>query len=173
MNITVFEKTHRIGGRTLTVAAFDNPLEPVELGASIFIKENHILLNATRDFELAVKEPESGSAEVLGIWNGEEFLFTQNENSYGWWNYAKLFWKYGMAPYKAQKLIKSTVANFLQLYQEPHFPFESLTQRALELGLLDITTVTGAEFLASHDVRALKSTTLLILTATDLRALRQ
>ncbi len=152
VNITVFEKTDRIGGRTLTVNAFDNPLEPVELGASIFVKENHILYNATRDFDLAVKEPETSSGEVLGIWNGEEFLYTQSDNSWGWWNLAKLFWKYGMAPYKAQKLVKSTVATFLQLYEAPNFPFKSLTERALELGLLDFTTIAGKEFLAKHDV---------------------
>lgn len=111
------------------------------------------MFNATRDFDLAVQEPDSGSGEVLGIWNGEEFLYTQSDKSWGWWNLAKLFWKYGMAPYNAQKLVKSTVATFLKLYEAPHFPFRSLTQRAFELGLLDITTVTGSEFLAKHEVR--------------------
>ncbi|EGY22549.1 hypothetical protein VD0002_g7274 [Verticillium dahliae] len=152
VNITVFERTDRIGGRTLTVNAYDSPSEPIELGASIFVDANYILINATRDFNLALKDPESGSGETLGIWDGEKFVFTQDDRSWGWWNLAKLFWKYGTAPYKAQNLVKSTVAAFLQIYEAPHFPFQSLTQVAQDLGLLKITGITGTQFLAKNDI---------------------
>lgn len=152
MNITVFEKTDRIGGRTLTVEAYNNPLEPVELGASIFIEANHIMYNASLNFGLPLKEPESGSDGFLGIWDGEKFVFTQDDSSWEWWNLAKLFWKYGTAPYKAQKLVQSTVSTFLQLYEKPHFPFRSLTQRVFELDLLKATSVTGEQFLVNNDV---------------------
>jgi prenylcysteine oxidase / farnesylcysteine lyase len=43
VNLTVFEKTERVGGRSLTVNVYDNPLEPTELGAAVFIEKNHIL----------------------------------------------------------------------------------------------------------------------------------
>ncbi|KAK2004002.1 prenylcysteine oxidase [Colletotrichum falcatum] len=152
VNITVFEKTGRIGGRTLTVDAYNNPLEPVELGASIFIEANHIMYNASLNFGLPLKEPESGSDGFLGIWDGEKFVFTQDDSSWNWWNLAKLFWKYGTAPYKAQKLVQSTVATFLQLYERPHFPFRSLTQRAFELDLLKATSATGEHELFAHDI---------------------
>ncbi|KAK2735096.1 prenylcysteine oxidase [Colletotrichum kahawae] len=152
VNITVFEKTNHIGGRTLTVEAYDNPLEQVELGASIFIEANQILYNASRRFGLPLKEPESGSDGFLGIWDGEQFVYTQDDSSWQWWNLAKLFWKYGLAPYKAQKLVQSTIDTFLQLYEAPHFPFRSLTQRAFELDLLKATSVTGKEFLANNDI---------------------
>ncbi|KAF6828570.1 prenylcysteine oxidase [Colletotrichum plurivorum] len=157
VNITVFEKTDHIGGRTLTVDAYNNPLEPVELGASIFIEANHILYNASRRFGLPLKEPESGSDGFLGIWDGEKFVYTQDDSSWEWWNLAKLFWKYGLAPYKAQKLVQSTVATFLQLYEAPHFPFRSLTQRTFELDLLKATSVTGDQFLANNDIGELFS----------------
>ncbi|KAM0634131.1 hypothetical protein ACHAPW_002673 [Verticillium nonalfalfae] len=152
VNITVFERTDRIGGRTLTVNAYDSPSEPIELGASIFVDANYILINATREFNLALKDPESGSGETLGIWDGEKFVFIQDDRSWGWWNLAKLFWKYGTAPYKAQNLVKSTVAAFLQIYEAPHFPFQSLTQVAQDLGLLKITGITGTQFLAENEV---------------------
>ncbi|OBR16213.1 Prenylcysteine oxidase [Colletotrichum higginsianum IMI 349063] len=152
VNITVFEKTDRIGGRTLTVEAYNNPLEPVELGASIFIEANHIMYNASLNFGLPLKEPESGSDGFLGIWDGEKFVFTQDDSSWEWWNLAKLFWKYGTAPYKAQKLVQSTVSTFLQLYEKPHFPFRSLTQRVFELDLLKATSVTGEQFLVNNDI---------------------
>ncbi|KAF4854323.1 Farnesylcysteine lyase [Colletotrichum siamense] len=157
VNITVFEKTNHIGGRTLTVEAYDNPLEQVELGASIFIEANQILYNASRRFGLPLMEPESGSDGFLGIWDGEQFVYTQDDSSWQWWNLAKLFWKYGLAPYKAQKLVQSTVDTFLQLYEAPHFPFRSLTQRAFELDLLKATSVTGKEFLANNDIGELFS----------------
>ncbi|KAK2064398.1 prenylcysteine oxidase [Colletotrichum caudatum] len=155
VNITVFEKTDRIGGRTLTVDAYSNPLEPVELGASIFIEANHIMYNASLNFGLPLKEPESGSDGFLGIWDGEQFVFTQDDSSWNWWNLAKLFWKYGTAPYKAQKLVQSTVATFLQLYEKPHFPFRSLTQRVFELDLLKATSITGEQFLADNEISEL------------------
>ncbi|KAI3551390.1 prenylcysteine oxidase [Colletotrichum abscissum] len=157
VNITVFEKTDRVGGRTLTVDAYGNPLEPVELGASIFIEANHIIYNASINFGLPLKEPESGSDGFLGIWDGEKFVFSQDDSSWNWWNLAKLFWKYGTAPYKAQKLVQSTVATFLQLYEKPHFPFRSLTQRVFELDLLKATSVTGEQFLANNDISELFS----------------
>ncbi|TDZ21796.1 Farnesylcysteine lyase [Colletotrichum orbiculare MAFF 240422] len=157
VNITIFEKTDHIGGRTLTVDAYDNPLERVELGASIFIEANYILYNASQQFGLPLKEPESGSDGFLGIWDGDQFVYTQDDTSWEWWNLAKLFWKYGLAPYKAQKLVQATVATFLKLYEEPYFPFRSLTQRAFELDLLKATSVTGDQFLANNEIGELFS----------------
>ncbi|GJC77524.1 farnesylcysteine lyase [Colletotrichum liriopes] len=140
VNITVFEKTDRIGGRTLTVEAYNNPLEPVELGASIFIEANHILYNASLNFGLPLKAPESGSdgflgRQLLGVVEPGQALLEV-------WH----------GPYKAQKLVQSTVATFLQLYEKPHFPFRSLTQRVFELDLLKATSVTGEQFLANNEI---------------------
>src|SRR5262249_41650272 len=87
INVTVFEKNERVGGRTLTVNVFDDPNEPVELGASIFVKLNTILFNATQEFELPVKEPGPVGPGLLGVWDGKEFVYTQDENSWSWWNY--------------------------------------------------------------------------------------
>ncbi|ROT37954.1 prenylcysteine oxidase [Sodiomyces alkalinus F11] len=152
VNISVFEKTGRVGGRTLTVNAYDEPLEAVELGASIFVEINQILFNATQEFNLALREPDSAAEDLLGIWNGDNFVFTQDSQSSGWWNLAKLFWRYGMAPYKTQKLVQSTLQTFMNLYEEPYFPFVSLTQTLGELDLLKITGVTGAQFLAENEI---------------------
>ncbi|KAK0254080.1 hypothetical protein LTR91_006334 [Friedmanniomyces endolithicus] len=46
VNITVFERNDYIGGRSTTVDVYDDPMNPVELGASIFVKANHILESA-------------------------------------------------------------------------------------------------------------------------------
>ncbi|KAJ2902895.1 prenylcysteine oxidase [Zalerion maritima] len=154
VNITLFEKEDRIGGRTLTVPAYGDG-EPVELGASIFIEMNHIMYNATQEFGLTPTAPGSGDDDAggaLGIWDGGQFVFTMDEGSSRWWNLAKLFWKYGMAPYKTQKVMESTVGSFLQMYSRPHFPFKSLTEVAMNLGLTEITGSTGEQFLKSHSI---------------------
>ncbi|KAI1385691.1 prenylcysteine oxidase [Hypoxylon trugodes] len=150
VNITIFEKTNHIGGRTLTVDVYDDPLNPVELGASIFVEVNYILYNATRDFNLPLTDPGTDENGLLGVWDGENFVYTQDSESWGWWNLAKLFWKYGSAPYYTHRLVQDTVGTFLKLYQAPYFPFRSLSTRAFELGLVRVTGLTGQQFLAEN-----------------------
>ena len=152
MNITVFEKAASVGGRARIVHVFDNPAEPVELGASIFVEANHILWNATRDFNLTKRDPDYDENGILAVWDGEQLIFQQSYQSWNWWNLAKLFWKYGLAPYRTQKLVEQTAAKFMNLYQEPNFPFRSLTTRAYELGLTNITGQTGEQYLSQNKV---------------------
>ncbi|KAK8084551.1 Farnesylcysteine lyase [Apiospora hydei] len=150
VNITIFERSSRVGGRTLTVNAHDNPLSPVELGASIFVRVNHILWNATDDFNLVRIDPGVDEKGLFGIWDGDSFVYTQDSESWGWWSLAKLFWKYGTAPYHVNNLVQQTVGTFLKLYEKPYFPFRSLTTRAFELDLVKVTGVTGTQFLAAN-----------------------
>lgn len=154
INITIFEKTEHIGGRTLTVDAFGDELQPIELGASIFVTVNQIMYNATIEFGLSTKDPHDIiDGSITAIWDGQRFVFETAEGSSWWWDAAKMFWKYGLAPYRAVKLVKQVVSRFMQLYEEPQFPFRSLTQRAYELGLEQITGVTGEQFLAANKVK--------------------
>jgi len=153
VNITVFEKTDRIGGRTLTINPFGNSSQSVELGASIFIKKNHIMYDALREFGLEPRDPDVGSDPELGIWDGDSFVFQINENHSFWWNAGKVFLKYGfLAPRRTQKLVETTINKFLKLYDAPFFPFRSLSQRAYELDLVETTGVTGEQLLKANKV---------------------
>lgn len=58
-----------------------------------------------------------------------------------------------MSPYRAVNLVKEVVGKFLKLYEQPYFPFRSLTARTYELGLVGITGVTGEQFLAQNKVK--------------------
>jgi len=146
----VFERASYVGGRSTTVNAYDNSSYPVELGASIFVEVNTILKNSTDRFGLKPRDSETEDIEILGIWNGKEFVYTQKGDS--WWNLAKLFWKYGLAPYRTQRLMKSVVGKFRKLYETPFFPFRSLSDRAQDLDLLSVTSVTGEQLLAANKV---------------------
>ncbi|KAF2177414.1 Prenylcysteine oxidase [Zopfia rhizophila CBS 207.26] len=153
-NITVFESSSHVGGRSTTVNAWSDPNTPIELGASIFVEVNHILVSAARDFNLSTSShsrPHVSGQPELGIWNGEEFILTTGAEN-GWWDKAKLLWRYGWAPIKTNSLMKDTVGKFLKMYEEPIFPFKSLSDTAEELGLTEITASTGEQFLKEKGV---------------------
>ncbi|KAJ5174809.1 uncharacterized protein N7482_000686 [Penicillium canariense] len=160
LNVTVFERASYIGGRSTTVNVFDHPAYPIELGASIFVQVNHNLVNASRDLGLTVRTADHGrpreTEESIGIWDGTQFVFTI-KNSYSWWNIARLFWRYGMAPLRTQNLMKSVVGKFLRLYEAPVFPFQSLSEAAAAVELLNVTSSTGSEFLSANQISSLFS----------------
>ncbi|PYH98287.1 Prenylcysteine oxidase [Aspergillus ellipticus CBS 707.79] len=155
VNITVFERSSYVGGRSTTANVFDNPANAIELGASIFVDVNYHLVNASKELGLRVtganyarpKETE----DTLGVWDGEQFAFVMKDGS-NWWNIAKLIWKYGWAPVRSYRLMKSTVNKFLEIYEEPIFPFQSLTLAAEAVGLLNTTSVSGEFFLQKNSI---------------------
>ncbi|KAL4962405.1 putative prenylcysteine lyase [Aspergillus stella-maris] len=154
VNITVFERAPYVGGRSTTVNVFDDPAYPIELGASIFVKVNYNLVNASRELGLNVRGASYErpmEAETLGVWDGKDFVFVM-EDSGSWWTIAKLLWRYGLAPIRTRNLMQTTVNKFLQLYNEPLFPFKSLTAAAEAVGLLDATSTPGATFLEKNSV---------------------
>jgi prenylcysteine oxidase/farnesylcysteine lyase len=87
----------------------------------------------------------------LGVWNGQEFvLVTRRED--GWWDKAKLLWKYGTAPLWTNRLMKSAVGKFLTMYDEPVFPWKSLSEVVEQVGLLEATGVTGEQYLKANGI---------------------
>ncbi|KAL1595613.1 hypothetical protein SLS59_008251 [Nothophoma quercina] len=155
-NITVFERNSYIGGRTTTVDAWSEPTVPIELGGSIFVDVNHILVNATRDFNLSIASQEDSLATRLdlpdlGIWDGKQFVLVTREED-GWWDKARLLWRYGLAPLKTNRLMKSAVGRFLGMYEEPVFPWKSMGEILESQGLLEITGVTGEQYLKANGI---------------------
>ncbi|KAH7394146.1 prenylcysteine oxidase-like protein 1 precursor [Phaeosphaeria sp. MPI-PUGE-AT-0046c] len=156
VNISVFERNAYIGGRTTTVNVWDDPTFPVELGGSIFVEVNHIMVEAMERFRL---DPASlGEVDVegiampeLGVWNGEEFVLVTTKED-GWWDKAKLLWRYGAAPLWTNRLMKSAVGKFLTMYDEPVFPWKSLSEVVEKVGLLEATGVTGEQYLKTNGI---------------------
>lgn len=133
--------------------AYDDPLEPVELGGSIFVDVNTILKNASETLGLKIRRSETRAGDLLGIWNGAEFVYTSKDDGWQWWDIAKLIWKYGLSPIRTHRLMKSTIGKFMKLYEPPFFPFRSLSERAMELDLTSITSKTGEQLLEENSVR--------------------
>lgn len=148
----MFERSSYVGGRSRTVNAYDDPLSPVELGASIFVEVNEILKNASELFHLKPRKSESEDTEILGIWDGSKFVYTQKDSGWYWFDVAKLIWKYGLAPIRTQRLMKTIVGRFRQLYGHPYFPFRSLSAAAVDLDLVSVTSITGEQLLSANSV---------------------
>jgi prenylcysteine oxidase/farnesylcysteine lyase len=131
-----------------------DPEAVIELGASIFVQINHILVNATKRYNLSTTDFDSPITKgpLLGIYNGEEFIFTQNAGTWGYWDIAKLIWRYGLAPIKTQRLMNSVVGKFLEMYEKPSFPFASLTQEVYAKGLKDVVASTGEQWLKENGI---------------------
>ena len=149
VNITIFERESYIGGRSTTVNAYEDPGQPVELGASLFVEVNQNLVNAVKSFNLSTTAfggRREEDVDVLGIWNGQEFVFTQTMSSStwrGWWNNALVLWRYGLSAIRAVRMMQDKVGRFLRLYDYPYFPFPSLSQVVADLNLTHTTSVTG------------------------------
>ncbi|KAL3413568.1 Prenylcysteine lyase-domain-containing protein [Aspergillus fumigatus] len=157
VDITVYERNSYIGGRSTTVNALDDPKYPVELGASIFVSVNYNLVNASKELGLAVRSADQArpreSDDTIGVWDGEQFVLVL-QDTYSWWNIAKLLWRYGLSPIRTQNLMRSTVNKFLRLYDSPYFPFRSLTSAAAAVDLLNTTAVPGEAFLQDGGISA-------------------
>ena len=163
MNISVYERSDYVGGRSTTVNVYGDPLEPVELGASIFVQVNRNLVNAVNEFSLSTRGDNGAHPDdppkILGIWNGKEFVFTQNDDDSDWLSAAKIIWKYGILNvWRTQSLMKKTVGSFLQMYEKPVFPFRSLSETAYDLGLNLITARTGSKYLEDNGIHSPFST---------------
>ncbi|KAL1959815.1 hypothetical protein VTO42DRAFT_960 [Malbranchea cinnamomea] len=156
INITVFERANYIGGRSTTVNVFDDPTQPIELGASIFVEVNTNLMKAAKRHNLKFKgagdDTPDEATDTLGIWDGSEFVFRQKNATFRWWNIVKVLWKYGWSPMRTQSLMKSTVEKFLKMYKWPYFPFKSLSEVAVSTGLVEAAWATGAEFLKENHI---------------------
>lgn len=154
VEIDIYEKSDYIGGRSTTVDLYDLPIQrKVELGASIFVKVNTILVDAMEEFGLlATNRSDHDENEVMGVWDGDKFVLIVKDTDSTWWQLTKLFWKYGLAPYKTDRLMRSTIGAFRKLYEPPFFPFKSLSSRVHDLGLVNFTAVTGEELLKAKGV---------------------
>ncbi|EMD00247.1 hypothetical protein BAUCODRAFT_371035 [Baudoinia panamericana UAMH 10762] len=156
VNVTVFERNGYIGGRSTTVNVYNRSEYAVELGASIFVTVNKVLVDAVNEFNLStgsmIASLEHIPGAALAVWDGKDFAFVQDRESTTWWDTARMLWKYGLAPVRTVNLMKSTVGKFLKMYDEAYFPWSSLSRVADNLDLMSATSVSGEQYLATNGI---------------------
>ncbi|KAH7875610.1 Prenylcysteine lyase-domain-containing protein [Lentinula edodes] len=150
VEVDVYEKTSRIGGRSLTVYPHGNDtFEPVELGASIFVKANKNLWRAAQEFNLTLRDL-SKEDNDLGIWDGEQLLLNLGNH---WWDTLKVLWRYGvMPPRRAEKLVAEMLKQYSTLYTADSPKWDNITDLAHSFGWKNLIESTGAEFFTSNGV---------------------
>ncbi|CAD6974433.1 unnamed protein product, partial [Tilletia controversa] len=160
VEITLFEKEARLGGRSTTVPAFANaskakdalaaaaaefPPEyaPIELGASIFVGANRNMARAAKLFGLNTTQGGIGlddddSAVGTSVWDGQGFVYEGLDGS--WWNSARMVWRYGYSPMTMRNLVADLVGTFTTLY-DPTFLHRPKTNP--EKGESKYSTISG------------------------------
>lgn len=194
-DVTIYDSNEYVGGRstvlwpwnddplhnpsdrrlsTDAVAGEEDDVDPVEMGASIFVAANKNMQKARRNFGLV--EPYGGEEGNTAIWDGEQWVFEET-NGFGWdwWHKAKALWRcaeslfppanaislqpdarrYGRSPFTVRSLVKETVGNFLNLYS-PAFvsqgAFASLGNFSTATHLQDAASKYANEYLSSKGV---------------------
>ncbi|CAG7998939.1 unnamed protein product [Penicillium salamii] len=151
VNITVFERSPFIGGRSTIINVFDNPNLPVELGGTFLIQDNKNLMHAVEQFGLPLAH--NALKKDLAVWDGSRFIVTKSGQASLWWDVVKMIWRYGLGSlFRTRNLREAAREKLLKLYDPPHFPFNNLSKATAEVGLTGLTNSTGAKLLSDHGV---------------------
>ncbi|KAH8120483.1 Prenylcysteine lyase-domain-containing protein [Phellopilus nigrolimitatus] len=161
VEVDVYEREGYVGGRSTTVFPYDDAtLDPVELGASIFVESNKNLWRAAQEFNLTKIKFDDDDNESVGFWDGEKFVFIMNGGSgiFGWLDNIKALWRYGFrSPSKTKGLVKGMIGKFISLYSPSSPSWSNITELASELGWTNVVAQTAAEYFDSQGVSHLFS----------------
>ncbi|CCF50874.1 hypothetical protein NDA11_007499 [Ustilago hordei] len=168
IEITIYERNTRIGGRTAITHPYDDStLEPIELGASIFADVNLNLRRAVKDFSLETGA-HVGLSGQTAIWDGQQFLFEGDQSS--WWTSAKFFLRYGYSAITAENIVKKQLGYFAGLYKPSflhsnkagqangcgsRYPWNSIEDLADAINATELVGTTGMQFFKEKRVSEL------------------
>ncbi|KAJ9474476.1 Prenylcys_lyase domain-containing protein [Pseudozyma hubeiensis] len=167
LDITIYERETRIGGRTaITFPYDDDSQDPVELGASIFADVNLNIRRAVKTFKLETGA-KMGLSGQMGIWDGQQFLFEGDQSS--WWTSAKFFLRYGYSAITTENIVKKQLSYFAGLY-DPTFlharkgandasisgyPWSTIEDLAAAINATSLVQTTGMQFFKERRVSEL------------------
>ncbi|KAL0083019.1 Prenylcysteine lyase-domain-containing protein [Phycomyces blakesleeanus] len=148
LHTTLYESSHRLGGRTMTTPVKGDPaLGVIEVGASIFVEANHNLMNATKQFGLN-RTTLAAQKQKLGVWDGQNFLFQETGSTY--WDGVKFLWRYGSSPLKANRHLDTVLERFELLYENDALPYYSIEEAFEGVGIYELLNTSAQEYLESR-----------------------
>jgi prenylcysteine oxidase/farnesylcysteine lyase len=151
--ITIFEKSNQIGGRVRNIEIGH---EIVEVGASIFVSENYLLVNISKELDLPLVPPfRRGSNKKIdssfGIWNGNEFVF--RSSAYFFWTNLKFLWRYHLNFQNAQHLSKKYLSTWINvMYGNNNLTFNSVEDMINTLGFEETIQKNAKLFFSQHGI---------------------
>ncbi|KAG0148773.1 hypothetical protein CROQUDRAFT_40720 [Cronartium quercuum f. sp. fusiforme G11] len=147
VSIDIFESSNYVGGRSTVIHPFDSELfEPIEAGASIFVDANRNMHKAVKAFKLRLKSFDENDGGNLGIWDGTEYAL--RESGQRWLDAAKMFWRYGRAPYQLDSVKDEMIGRYKSVYDHEFAtrgPFANLSAWAEVSGLAEQLLLTGTQ----------------------------
>ncbi|KAG9091270.1 hypothetical protein FS749_016670 [Ceratobasidium sp. UAMH 11750] len=150
LNVTVYEKDTRIGGRTTTVYPYnDNSYAPIELGASIFTPANRNMMRAVSELGLELVQF-GGATPGLGIWDGKQFVWRTTDNSTD--DNLRMAARYQNGPVVSGGLIVQFLASFAKSYTPSLTQFQTINDYSAQLGYTPLETVTLKSHFDSNGV---------------------
>jgi len=170
IEITLYERETRVGGRTAVVYPYDDESkDPIELGASIFADVNLNMRRAVKEFSLETGA-HNGLSGQMGIWDGQQFLFTGDQSS--WWTSAKFFLRYGYSAIATESVVKKQLAYFSGLYRPSFlhartpsrtgkdqsisgYPWDTIESLADAINATALAATTGMQFFKDRRVSEL------------------
>ncbi|CAM9895784.1 unnamed protein product [Scytosiphon promiscuus] len=149
--IVVFDSAATVGGRTAHFVYDGNVLET---GASVIYTGNAHLFNLTDRVHLNRLDPSKQGGQSTGLWDGEQFVLTTTSSSLA--NLARMAWRYGMSLLTMRSMVYEALEKFDRIYelQASGRVFETPEDLWSEVGLLDLTRVTIAEYFEDRVGRA-------------------
>ncbi|GLH12183.1 Prenylcysteine oxidase [Gryllus bimaculatus] len=120
----VFEY-NRIGGRLATEVLKGNYYEA---GGAIIHPRNKYMSDFVALFDL--KKRNGGEPSAFGLYDGEDFVFSESSESWQLWNAVKLLWRYGIDTFKLKSFIDDMLDHFSRIYtlQDEGVSFESVEE---------------------------------------------
>lgn len=144
--IVVFERGQTVGGR---IRQIEIGGIMVETGASIAHSENRYFAGFVALLGLS---PKQYGFRTVGIWNGRSFDFKTAPAR--WATLLRTLLRYGLAPVRAEKLVKRTVRRLSGLYdlQQQGRGFDTPRELFSTLGLYELSQQPSREFFRQHRV---------------------
>ncbi|KAI8048404.1 Prenylcysteine lyase-domain-containing protein [Syncephalis plumigaleata] len=165
IDVTIYDTSaHGPGGRvqsrSFPIAGQDNNRVPngdnedqsnldIDLGASIFIRDNQRVYNLSQHFNLTLtRKPMSDGRlpSTSGLWNGNEFIWKLDDRPWydpsGWWQRLQLGWRYGF--------LQGFVDNFSQVYDSSMPKWRSIHELAERLNMTELLHRTAHDFLINE-----------------------
>ncbi|PAV22226.1 FAD NAD(P)-binding domain-containing [Pyrrhoderma noxium] len=160
LEIDVFDRADYVGGRSTVVFPHGNQsLDPVELGASIFVEANKNLWRATQEFNLTRLSFDDDDG-TTGFWDGHQFVFIMDEGKgiWKWLDTIKALWRYGYkSPATTQALTKKMIEKFVSLYSPASPSWTNISELATNMDWEDLISQSSAEYLDSQGISQLFS----------------
>ncbi|XP_040201806.1 prenylcysteine oxidase 1 [Rana temporaria] len=122
VHIDVFEKSD-VGGRLATIEMEGNQYEA---GGAVIHPLNLHMKAFVKDLGLSPRTP---SADLLGIYNGDEFVFQESE----WFliNIIKMLWNYGLNFIRMYMWVEEILDKFMRIYRYQTFDYSFSTTESL------------------------------------------